>query len=137
MQKTAAPSPTPSISRDLQLEKRAQQSAGGESRLNLSFPDLNCTDAHDTDGGHPNPPISPKRRRLRLSPLCQGFSALSPYLEHMASPATLIHQAPHWWSGETRVLTQPQNGLPGFRGDHQAHTVTILPSPIWHTETNE
>lgn len=85
MERIAASSPTPSISRDLQLEKRAQQSAGGEGRLNLSFRDLNCTGAHDTDGGHSNSPISPKRGRLRLSSLCQGCSAWSPYLEYMAS----------------------------------------------------
>jgi hypothetical protein len=29
-------------------EKRAQQSAGRASRINLSFLDLNCTGTHDT-----------------------------------------------------------------------------------------
>lgn len=118
------------------LEKRAQPSAGGESRIDLSFLDLNCTGARDTDCGHPSPPISPKRGRLRLSPsaevLCNELTPRAHGSIHLldSSSTPFADQRGQCSDGHKRACLGP-------KGDYEDHVVTTLPSPIWHTDTEE
>lgn len=111
------------------LEKRAQPSAGGESRIDLSFLDLNCTGARDTDSGHPSPPISPKRGRLRLSPsaevLCNELtprahgsihlldSSSTPFADQRGQSAQMATKGPAWVpKATTKTMLSPHSPAP-------------------------
>lgn len=59
---------------------------------------------------------------------------MSSHLGHMVLSTSLIHQALHLQTREDRVLRWPQKGP---KGDYEDHVVTTLPSPIWHTDTEE